>query len=182
MVELIPKQEKKPIFGQLFFFIVAVAVFAGVLVGVVVVRQLESDTREALDLLEKTLVSDVQPQEEELEKILLEYERQAEDLKEILKERKEFLAFFAFLEETTHPDIFFVDLQGGLSNSRVMLSGVAADFFILEQQRIVWREREELLSLKLQELEITESGGAFEVEFLFVPDFLNRAPLRSFAE
>lgn len=182
MFELIPKQERKPIFGQVFLFIVSIVVFVGVSVGTFVVQQLESDTRAALDILEKTLISDIQPREEELEKALLEYRQQTEDLKEILGMRKEFLAFFSFLEETTHPNIFFTDVESGAKNNAIVLSGVAADFFILEQQRAVWKEREELQSFRLQGLEITGRGGEFRVEFWFVPGFLDRESLESIAE
>lgn len=172
MVELIPRKQRKPVFGPAFFLIVSVVLAVGVSIGFFILKQLEADTRTALETIEKTLTEDTRPQEIQLETVLLEYKLKVEDLQGVLEKRKDFLSFFTFLEETVHPDIFFTGLESDMSKNQVSLEGEAADFVVLEQQRLVWSERGELQDFRLEDLEITSKGtGGFRVEFSFKRSF-----------
>lgn len=174
IVELIPKQIKKPVFGQVFFLIVSLAVLAGVTVSFLILQQLISTARASLDILEKQLSQDTRPQEQELASKLQEYKQGVEDFKFVASERKSFLPFFEVLEKTTHPDVFFLALDA-IDNANVLaLDGETRNFFALEQQRLVWKERNEFQNVQLQDIRLTGTGnGSFKVEFTVSPELLN---------
>ncbi|MBI2098589.1 MAG: hypothetical protein HYT49_02930 [Candidatus Wildermuthbacteria bacterium] len=173
IVEFIPKQEQKPIFGQVFFLIVSAAVLAGVVVAFFILQQLLHSARLELNQVEKTLVEDTKPLEEELFSELQEYKRQTEILKVVLLERKILLPFFSLLERTTHPDVFFQTFQGDAKTGVFELEGEARDFFVLEQQRLAWKGlgefETELSGIKLGD----EGSGLFEAKFVVRPGLLD---------
>ena len=107
MVELIPKREQKPIFGQVFFLIVSVAVLGAVATAFFVFQQLVRNEGELLEVLEKRFVQDTRPLEEELAAQLQDYKKKTEILRAVLDERKNALAFFGLLEQTSHPGVVF---------------------------------------------------------------------------
>ncbi len=173
MVELIPKREQKPIFGQLFFLIVSASVLATAAASFFIIQQLIQNTRIELVRLEKMFTEDTRPLEEELSSKLQGYKRQTEILKVVLDERKTLLPFFSLLEQTTHPDVFFGGFQGSTKTGVFTLEGTARDFFTLEQQRFAWEGREEF-EAKLSGIRLGEGGqAAFSVEFVVNPDLLN---------
>jgi hypothetical protein len=167
MVQLIPKQEKKPIFGQLFFLIIAIGVFAGTITAFVVFEQLRGQSLETRESLEETLVKDIRPREKEMEQEIKRYQEQLTALEEILAKRSIFLAFFDVLERTTHPNIFFSSMTGTLHGERLELSGEANDFFAIEQQRLVWEEEDTFEEMNMGNINLSKDGAAaFKVDFV----------------
>lgn len=173
IVELIPKQVQKPIFGQTFFLFVAIAVLAGAVIAIFILQQFIRNTQAELDVLEKTLAEDTRPLEEALEKELQGYKKKTDLLASVLGERKTLFPFLSRLERTTHPDVFFHDLKGDAGTGIFTLGGEARSFFVLEQQRLVWNE-ESVLGSKLQDISLGEAGtGNFTVEFTVDPRLLD---------
>ncbi|HCM36331.1 MAG TPA: hypothetical protein DIS53_00110 [Candidatus Wildermuthbacteria bacterium] len=173
MVELIPKRERKPIFGQVFFLIVSLAVLASATAAFLILQQLIANAHEELGRLEKTLTEDTRPLEEELSSRLLGYRRKTEILQGVLDERKAILPFFEILETTTHPGVFFRTFQGNPKTGVFTLEGEAQSFFALEQQRLAWENREEFES-KLRDIRLGAGGSSlFTVEFTVNPGFLD---------
>ena len=173
MVELIPKREQKPIFGQAFFLIVFVAVFGAVATAFFVFQQLVQNEGEVLEVLEKRFVQDTRPLEEELAVQLQDSQKKTEILRAVLDERKNVLAFFRLLEQTSHPGVVFEGLKGDIKTGTFVLVGEAQNFFVLEQQRLVWEKQEEFSSL-LRGIKLSEGGkSSFEVEFVVKPEILD---------
>lgn len=173
IVELIPKKERKPIFGQMFFLIVSVVLLAAVVSAFFLLQQSIRNARAEFSTLEKTFVEDIRPVEEELSASLQGYRGKTEILKATLQERKNALAFFALLEETAHPEVFFRSLTGDMETSVFVLEGEAQDFIALEQQRLIWNNQEEFQS-ELQGIKLGGEGAAeFTVEFIINPELLN---------
>lgn len=173
MVELIPKQEQKPIFGQAFFLFVALAVLAGVISAILILQEFIRNTQAELDVLEKTFVEDTRPLEEALEKELQGYKKKTDILSIALNDRKTLLPFLSLLENTTHPDVFFHDLTGNTETGIFALGGEARNFFVLEQQRLVWNGQSELKA-QLQDISLGQAGtGNFTVEFTADPHLLD---------
>ncbi len=172
IVELIPKKVEKPVFGQVFFLILSVAVLVGVGISFLVLTQLGNTTRTNLELLEKQLAEDTRPLELELSAKLSAYRQTVEDFKSAASERKNFLPFFELLERVTHPDVFFQNLSMAGTNTMV-LEGQTKDFFALEQQRLVWKKEQGFVNVQLKNLLLTSgSAGAFSVEFTLSPELL----------
>lgn len=173
MVELIPKKEQKPIFGQVFFLIVSFAVLLSVAAAFFVLQQLARDAREVLEVLEKRFVQDTRPLEEELAAQLQKHKKKTEILRAVLDERKNVLPFFELLEQTSHPGVVFQELDGVAKTGAFVLTGEAKNFFVLEQQRLVWKERQEFTSV-LRNIELSPTDrSSFEVEFDLKPEILD---------
>ena len=173
MVGLIPQKVQKPIFGQIFFLIVSVAALGAVATAFFVFQQLGDNTREVLEVLEKRFVEDTRPLEEELAAQLQDYKKKTEILRAVLDERKNALAFFRILEETSHPDVVFQELKGDVKTGAFVLAGEAQNFFVLEQQRLVWEKQQEFNAL-LRDIQLDEGGrSSFEVEFVVKPEILD---------
>ena len=172
IVELIPKREKKPIFGQMFFIIVSLAALIGVIATFFVFRLFVENAKAELTRLERTFLEDTRPLEEELEKRLSEQKRKADLLYTVLEERRIFSPVFNFLEATTHPDVFFRSLQGDAETGVFSLEGEAINFLVLEQQRLVWNEQNSFVG-HLESMSLGSGGTAsFQVEFVANPELL----------
>ena len=173
MVELIPKKEQKPIFGQVFFLIVSVAMLLSVATAFFVFQQLSRDAREVLEVLEKRFVQDTRPLEEELAAQLQGHKKKTEILRAVLDERKNVLAFFGLLEQTSHPGVVFHEFEGDAKTGTFTLAGEAKNFFVLEQQRLVWEKQQEFQAV-LRDIQLLEgSRSSFEVEFVVKPEILD---------
>jgi len=172
-VEFIPKQEQKPIFGQMFFVIVSIVLVAGVALSAFLLQQSSRSAREEFAALNKTFVEEIQPLEEELSAKLQGYREKTEVLKSVLDEKKNALAFLALLEQTTHPGVFFKSLSGSMKTGVFELEGEAQDFLVLEQQRLIWNNQEEFQS-ELHNIRLNKEGAAgFTVEFNVAPEILD---------
>jgi len=173
IVELIPKREQKPIFGQVFFLIISITTLVSVGMAFFVLQQLIRDTSEVLAVLEKRFLEDTRPLEEEASAMLEGYKTKTEMLRIALDERKTALPFLRLLEQTTHPDVFFTDFNGDPKTGIFVLTGEARDFFALEQQRLVWKGRKEFESA-VRNIQLGKEGaGSFEVEFIVKPELLD---------
>ena len=173
MVELIPKKEQKPIFGQGFFLIVSSAMLFTVAGAFFVFQQLVRDTREVLEVLDERFTQDTQPLEDELTAQLQGYKKKTEILQAVLDERKNMLAFFGLLEQTSHPGIVFGGFEGDVKTGTFVLTGEAQNFFVLEQQRLVWKQQQEFQAV-LRDISLGDgSKSGFEVEFIVKPNVLD---------
>lgn len=173
VVEFIPKQEQKPIFGQMFFVIVSIVLVAGVVFSILLLQQSVEAAREEFAALNKTFVEEIQPFKEELSAKLQDYKEKTEVLKSVLDEKKNALAFLALLEQTTHPGVFFKSLSGSMKTRVFELEGEAQDFIVLEQQRLIWNSKEEFQS-ELRNIRLNEEGAVeFTVEFIVAPEILD---------
>ena len=173
MVELIPKREQKPIFGQAFFLIVSVAVLLASATAFFVFQQLVRNEREILEVLERRFAQGTRLLEEEMSAQLQMHKKKTEVLRTVLDERKNVLVFFGLLEQTSHPGVVFEEFTGDAKTGIFTLKGEAENFVVLEQQRLVWKERQEFSTL-LSNIELGEQGqSGFEVEFSGKPEIFD---------
>lgn len=173
MVEIIPQPSHRPLLGQPFLFIIVLILFLGEVFGFFLLGQMQSNATETLRTLEDTLVREAAVQEKRLEAELSAAKNKIDDFGLIIRERKDFLAFVQFLEQTTHPSIVFVDLEGNVEQNTILVSGETPNFRALEQQRLVWEDRKgkELKEFTLHDLELRKGGGIFEADLVFSPEF-----------
>ena len=157
MVELIPKKEQKPVFGQVFILIVSFAVLVAVTGAFFLLQQLGRDAREVLVVLEKRFVEGTRPLEEALAAQLQHEKEKTEILREVLGRRKDALVVFKLLEETTHPGVFFRSFAGDVKTGKFTLDGEARNFVVLEQQRQVWGKQREFSTI-LSNIRLGEDG------------------------
>jgi hypothetical protein len=175
-LELIPKQTQKPIFGQIFFVFVSAVLLIGVILTFVILSQFITGARDTLAELDRVLKEDTRPLEEQLSESLRYEKSKIEVLEFVLKERRTMFPFLRLLEETTHPEVFFHGFSGDARTGVFALSGEAKDFFVLEQQRLVWESRDEFTT-DLQSIQRSgEGAGEFGVEFTLEPELLRLTP------
>jgi len=173
VVEFIPKQEQKPIFGQMFFVIVSIVLVASVAFSIFLLQQSVRSAREEFAALNKTFTEEIRPLEEELSVKLEGYKGKTEVLKSVLEQRKNAPAFLTLLEQTTHTDIFFKSLNGDIKTGVFELEGEAQNFLVLEQQRLIWNNQEKFQS-ELLDITLNEEGAAgFMVKFIVAPEILD---------
>lgn len=172
MVEIIPKQFTKPLFSPPFFLFVSVLLFLGMLFGLFLIKQTQSANREVLKSLEERLHEEQTLQEETFQTEVESSKKKIEDFRFLMKLRKDFLPYFQFLEETTHPQVVFTDFDGSVDENTIKLSGIVTDFRSLEQQRLIWKTRKEITGIVFSELVLEKTGEkSFDVALSFVPEF-----------
>ena len=139
--------------------IVSVLLFVGIVVGFFIIKQMQSDTNDALASLKERLERLSTPQERELEAELLIARDRIGDFTVIIEERTDFLSVFQLLEKTTHPEVRLTRFDANVEEEEIVIAGNAADFRILEQQRLVWKDRNELHGLSLVDVGLNQGGG-----------------------
>ena len=139
--------------------IVSVLLFVGIVVSFYIITQMQSDSNEILASLKARLERISTPQERELEAELLIAKDRIGDFTIIVEERTDFLAVFQLLERTTHPEIQLIKFDANVEKEEIVIAGEATDFRILEQQRLVWRDRNEILDLFLTDVGLSLEGG-----------------------
>ncbi|MEK7510321.1 MAG: hypothetical protein AAB567_02035 [Patescibacteria group bacterium] len=170
MIELIPKHTPRfPLSSSLLLFL-AGALLLGVLGGFFILEQFQSNLKTKLQTLDKTLRGETVIRQQKLQDEISGLKQRLEDFNLLVERRKDFLLFFQFLENTTHPDIFFTEFQGTRDTNHILLSGKAATFELLEQQKRAWEQREEIEKVALSNVKFSKDGGAeFTMEFVFSP-------------
>jgi len=165
MVDLIPKEEKKPLFGRWFFFIASALLLGSVGIGFFVLDRLERNAREILEGLEKTLVVDTQPQEQAIAVELTEYKEKMDRFRGAAAEREDFLPPFSLLEQSILDGVVLGSFEAANGPNQILLQGVADSFFVLEQQRLLWKEQEQIQKLDIRNMRLEQEGQVqFEAE------------------
>ncbi|HEX9722345.1 MAG TPA: hypothetical protein VGA53_03710 [Candidatus Paceibacterota bacterium] len=157
-MDLIPKQEQKPLFGQWFFLIASFLLLAGVGIGFFVLDQLEQSSREALETIERTLQEEIQPQEQSLVEELQRAREKIDRFKLAAERRKDFLPLFQILEESTHEGVVFSSFQTNRQKAQITLAGTAQNFFVLEQQRLLWKRQPQIKEIVIQGMKLEQDG------------------------
>jgi len=167
MVEIIPKQKQKPLFGQWFFLIASVLLLGGVAVGFFVLDQLEKNAREILEGLEETLAADTQPQEQAIVAELNEYKEKIDRFREAAAEREDFLPLFVLLEQSILDGVVLSRLESERGSNKIFIEGVADSFFVLEQQRLLWKQQEQIGKTDIRNMNLEQEGQVqFEAELM----------------
>ncbi len=110
------------------------------------------------------------PEEKELENTLLSREKKIEDFQELLSKHKKVLNVFNFLQEKTHPQVWFSEFDFSGKEKTVSLFGTANSFTTVGQQILIFREEEFLKNVKLSELSMGEEGDiGFSLQLTFDP-------------
>jgi hypothetical protein len=159
-IDLIPKQQEKPLFGKWFFFIASALLVGGVGIGFFVLGEFEKNNKQTLGVLESTLRNDIQPQEQSLIGELNAARESVERFKAVVAERKDFLPFFQLLERSTHEEVVFSKFTAGRESATttIEVSGIARDFFTLEQQRLLWKQQSQIQHIEIQNMGLQAEG------------------------
>ena len=172
MVEIIPKTpQKSPLFMRVLFSL-SLGVFLASVGGFVLLFFLESRAQSKIEEAEMLLAEEKTPLQVQLEQEVFAARTRLEDFAGLLKERKNFLPLFSFLEIVVHPDVTFVSMSVDAESHTLQLKGIAESFSVLDEQFVVFKERKEPSSLSLTSLKVGERGGGdFQMEIQFPATF-----------
>ncbi len=108
--------------------------------------------------------------EKELENDILAKEKRIEDFKNLLAKHKKVLNVFNFIQERTHPKIWFSDFNFETGKAVVSVSAESDDFEFVGQQIMTLREEDILKKINLSELSTGEEKGVdFSLQLEFDP-------------
>jgi hypothetical protein len=172
MVEIIPKaREQYSLFNRVFFGVSAVSLVVA-LGGFLLFLFLESKSQGELGRLEALLATEKTPEEVQLEKDVSASRIRLQDFSGLVRERKNLLLGFLFLQETAHPEVLYVGANLDSSLNNMQVKGNAASFIALEEQIAIFQAREELSSLSLTSLRLAQERGVdFQLELQFPKAF-----------
>ena len=171
MVEIIPKEIRRPLLSPLFILSLSGILFLGVLAGLFLITQTQSQTGTALRVLDERLGEEQTGEGETLQQELKASKEKIDDFGLVIERRKNLLAFFRILEETAHPNVVFTDFETDLEGNTIDIVGTATDFLSLGQQILVWKNRKEITSATLTELALGQTGKKeFGISLSFSPD------------
>ncbi len=160
MIGIVPRKIKKT--SKLYEFspyIVFGLVIAVVLAYVVLLYLGNKTSKISWDLAEK--ISQVGTKDERaLEaRILLEKQR-INDFSKLFADHQEASNFFKFLEENSHPKIWFNELELSSKDSQAILSGETSNFEILGQQIAIFQSQVFVRIVEISNLSIGKDGKA----------------------
>lgn len=167
MLEIIPKTQVQPFLLRSLVLYLGVFFLAFSLIGFSVLQILVSNAQKSITEAEGILRAGKTHDERKLENTVLGYRNKIQDFSSFIAGQKDAVPFFTFLEETTHPQVFFKEASLDVLENRVVLKGVTTDFRSLGEQAASLEGKEELASSKLSEVSLVKGQVAFTLELLF---------------
>ncbi len=170
MVEIVPRSTEKESqeVGILFYISILFLVLSIISYFVFFSLQKRAETtrQNLLDQIQKETPAEIISLKEKVEN----YEKKIKDFTPLLKKHILASNFLKFLEEKTHPQVFFTEINLDLEKSMVDLSGQTDNFFILGQQLLILEQEPLISELKLDQLAIGKEGKIdFVLNFSFSP-------------
>lgn len=173
MTEIIPKQNESRISGATLLFLLALAVFLGISFFFFLTRSTEVEVDIELRRTREELARGKTPEEKQLERTILRTREKLEDFARVSSNAAHPAPVFRFLEERTHPNVTFTQLNLQPKSFQAALSGSARDFQSLDEQMNVLKERTELISSRLSNIGLGPDGQvAFHLDLVFQSSFL----------
>ena len=164
VIEIIPKKEAKVSAWQnyLLYFIIVLLFFS--ILGYFGLRHLIKNSEQKLTDLTAEVEKAKSSERKTLEEGLKSLSAKIDDFTPLLLSHQKSSNFFNFLEENSHPKVFFTELNLDTKGNLVKLSGQTEDFLTLGQQLLIFQKSEFVQNLKLSKVEISREG---KVEFTF---------------
>ena len=159
MVNLIPKPIKKISKNQqiLLYFLVFSIVF--LTTAYVFLISLEKKAQANLEAIEQQISTQKTTEMTSLESTIKAYKREVDEFAPYLGGHVLITKFFDFLEENTHPRIYFSQMNLDSSSASVSLSGKADSFLSLGQQLMIFNNSPIVKSVSLSGISLSEEGN-----------------------
>lgn len=108
--------------------------------------------------LEETLAREKTEEETILEKEVFGYQKKVEDFSILISEHDYTSKFFNFFENLCHPKVWFSKINLDMIKHRLIVSGKADTFSILDQQLLIFQQEEFIRETILLKLSIGKEG------------------------
>jgi len=177
VIEIIPKKGAKiPSWQSYLLYFIIVLLLSSIL-GYFGLRYFIKKSDQKLKDLTAEVEKAKSPERKLLKEGLESLSAKIDDFAPLLLGHQKSSNFFNFLEENTHPKVFFTKLDFDAKANHLGLSGQTDDFLTLGQQLLIFRKSEFVQNLKLSEVKISKQG---KVEFTF--DFSLNPKLFNFSQ
>lgn len=167
MLEIIPKTQTQHFFSRSIVLYLGIFFLAFSVLGFFVLQMLTSNAEKSIASAEDVLRAGKTADERKLENAVLGYKNKIQDFSAFVAGQKDAVPFFTFLEQRTHPQVFFREASLDVLENRMVLKGVTTDFRSLGEQVASLEEREELISWNLSEVSLVKGQVTFTLELLF---------------
>jgi len=173
MTSIIPKTTKKaPEWYNLAFYI-SLGLLIVVAFSYAFLFYFESKASINLQDLEWKISQLGTKEEKNIESKVLIAEKKINAFAEIFEKQKKLHNFFVLLEKSVHPKVWFSQVKLNPKEAEVFISGQAANFKVLDQQLLIFRQQESIKSVELTNFSIDKEGEAgFNFHFFFDPQIL----------
>ncbi len=157
-IEIIPKPVKKvsPLQNILLYFAICLLLFS---IGAhFALDYFVKKSEVILQDLEETLAREKTEEETILEKEVFGYERKVEDFLTLIGQHTYASKFFNFFENLCHPKVWFSKIDLDMIKHRLIVSGKADTFSILDQQLLIFQQEGLIKETILTQLSIGKGG------------------------
>jgi len=160
MIEIIPKPAAKlPLWSNILFYFSIAILLASIFCYFILNNSLKS-ALETLQNLERSLNREKTPQELALEEEVLGYQKKINDFSFLISSHKNLLSFFSVLEDSSHPQVQFINISLVPGKLKVVFSGKADSFQTVGQQIYLFQGEPLIKNVDLTSLLLGEEGGA----------------------
>ena len=173
-IEIIPKTKTKKVSFLDILFYFSLLLFLAFLISYfalnVYQKRLESELTNIKKDLEKT------PDEKALEEEIfgseknIGYQQKIKDFGVLFNAHKLPVNFFNFLEENTHPKVWFSKFNLDLEKNLLEMSGEAQNFEVLGQQALIFKRQDSIKNMNLPMVSLGKDGKVnFDLQLTIDP-------------
>lgn len=174
MVEIIPKPVKKAPLWQTILFYFSIAVLIITIVVYFVLGNFLKKSSANLVALEDELKKGKTVEEKSLEDKVLGYQKKIDDFSKLIKDRQQTSEIFDFIQEFSHPKIWFYAVELDHNRNQVSIGGNVENFEILGQQFLIFKNSPLVKNISLVNVVIRSDGKIdFSLKLVFDPQIFN---------
>ena len=178
MVGIIPKPIKKPSRVYEFATYIVFGLVVAVVLVYIVLLSLGNKASKTMEDLQERIAQVGTKDEKAVEAQVLLDKQKIDDFSGLFANHQKVSNFFKFLEENSHPKIWFNKLILNSEGSQVVLGGETANFETLGQQIVIFQNQELVKNVEITDLAIGKNGRAtFSFSLSLDPEiFKNNEP------
>lgn len=163
-IEIIPKAPEKESVSVNVLFYISIGLLVSVILSYFLLDYFQKNTDDTLKDIDITLRASRTPEEQELERNILQYQRKINDFSLVFNRHQTNSNFFPFLEEITHPQVRFSTLS--LTESSAQIAGEAKNLMVLNQQLLIFQKNPKIFNTNLSQI-LFEEDGKINFNFTF---------------
>ena len=171
MIEIIPKPTVKIPRWQKFLPYFSIALMIVAILGYFVLNNILEKTLQTLEDREDTLAKLKTPEEQNLEKEILNYQKKIKNFSVLADQHLFPSKFFSLFDGLCHPKVWFSSIELLPQEARVSLTGQTEDFSVLGQQILIFKNEKGINDVKLTKVSLAEKGRIkFDLDIFLSPE------------
>ena len=168
MVEIIPRKAVElPLWLKILFYIL-IALLLATALSYFILGHFQKKSLTTLQNLEEEILKEKTPQKTAQELEILSYQKKINDFALMLDHHLLSSKIFNFLEKTSHPRIWFSQINLSPGEALAIVSGRAETFPVLGQQLQIFKKEALIKNATLSKISLGEKG---EIEFTLTLSF-----------